>query len=952
MKIKVLIIFLINSLNVFSVELYPIIKNYSPRDYNSGNQIWSITQDSTGRMYFGHNSGLLMYDGIRWENYEHPEKNIIRSVECADLKIYAGSYESFGYWSHTNTGALKYKELGNHYAKNIIRNVDVWDVIAFNDTVLFKAADQLIYCCDNKIDVIHIKGNSHYFFKSGTTYYTYTYGEGLYVYRNGLNNEPELFNFFKDKIISSIQPTVDGVIISTISSGIFVVKNGVTTIFSNKYNDFFIKNQVTKMVLTDNGELMVGTRLNGLVVFDLNGNFLWNVNKQNGLQNNTVLSLYIDYEKNLWIGTEEGIDYINLKKPFRIFNDLGCRLGTIFTIAKAKKNLQYLGTNHGIFELRSSDNIEDYEEPQFIEGSQGFVLQIKNFDDQIIACHNEETYLVGDGGLKRIFAEGINCIQKYSFKGKDYLIAGNQGLVIFKKELGEWILKNRVEGFYEPIRFIEIDEFGNIWTSGGHKGIYQVRLDDKLEKCEFQKFYGVADGFPNENDVNVFKIRNHIVFNTQKGFYYFNMRLGRIEPFERLNLQLGTYKNASQVFQFDLNTYWFYGNNKYSLIEFYPNSFYIKNKSESYGVPSRMLNGYENVVKISPTESVICMTSGFLIHNIKSEFINEQDTLDKTVYFNKISFSNRNSLNGKAYNATENFHSKLEFPFKSNVSLDFYCNSFDSDINFITTLEGLDSEWSKPSRKADYEFQRLPHGDYSFKVKVVSKDNVQSSEFSYSFRIEPPWYASRLAYFIYFIGGVAMLVLFRYLFLFRLKKKERILKEANDKRLEEERLENEKILMRMRNEKLRSEVELKNKELVKTTMSVIENNEVLDQIKNEIEKNIRGGLSNAKELNNKILKIINQTKSDGNYWDKFKYHFNKRNENLFKALKVQFPDLSSNDLYMCAYLQLNLSTKDIATLENISIKGVEVRRYRLRKKLKIDSDVNLSSYIMEISQNI
>ena len=70
--------------------------------------------------------------------------------------------------------------------------------------------------------------------------------------------------------------------------------------------------------------------------------------------------------------------------------------------------------------------------------------------------------------------------------------------------------------------------------------------------------------------------------------------------------------------------------------------------------------------------------------------------------------------------------------------------------------------------------------------------------------------------------------------------------------------------------------------------------------------------------------------------------------NFFQILKSRYPSLTSSDLRFCSYLCMNLSSKEIASMMNISLKGVEAARYRIRKKIGLPSEVSLSAFLMEL----
>ena len=144
----------------------------------------------------------------------------------------------------------------------------------------------------------------------------------------------------------------------------------------------------------------------------------------------------------------------------------------------------------------------------------------------------------------------------------------------------------------------------------------------------------------------------------------------------------------------------------------------------------------------------------------------------------------------------------------------------------------------------------------------------------------------------------------------------------------------------MRNEKLRDEIEAKNRELAISTMSIIKRNEFLRGIRKELKKNT------TLAENHPVYKLIEKNLNSSKDWDFFRDAFNNADKDFLKRAKELHPNLTHNDLKFCAYLRLNLSSKEIAPLLNISTKSVEVRRYRLRKKMNLAHEKNLTDYIL------
>jgi DNA-binding CsgD family transcriptional regulator len=155
-------------------------------------------------------------------------------------------------------------------------------------------------------------------------------------------------------------------------------------------------------------------------------------------------------------------------------------------------------------------------------------------------------------------------------------------------------------------------------------------------------------------------------------------------------------------------------------------------------------------------------------------------------------------------------------------------------------------------------------------------------------------------------------------------------------------LKTEKVIMNLKNEKLQNQIESKTRELGTSTMNIIKKNEFLNTLKNELTD-----LKNVNDVKS-IIKMINQDMAKNSDWEMFEEAFNNADSDFLKKIKALHPSLTPNDLRLCAYLRLNLSSKEIAPLLNISPRSVEIKRYRLRKKLELNHKKSLVEYILEI----
>jgi flagellar biogenesis protein FliO len=234
-------------------------------------------------------------------------------------------------------------------------------------------------------------------------------------------------------------------------------------------------------------------------------------------------------------------------------------------------------------------------------------------------------------------------------------------------------------------------------------------------------------------------------------------------------------------------------------------------------------------------------------------------------------------------------------------------------------------------------------------VKAYDNLGNESEPVSYSFVIKPAWYKTIWAYLFYVALFLALIYLV-YKWQIRKFTRQQLRFEEEQKRLQYihqlEVEKNEKEIIQLQNEKLVNEVIYKNKELADVSMHLVERSDALIKVKDELQRLHKktGGNHDVK----RAIELVNEIEKNNSNWEQFAAHFDEINNDFIKKLKTRFPGLTSTDLKVCTYLQLKLATKEIAQLMNISIRGVEISRYRLRKKLQLSTGQTLNDFLNEI----
>ena len=940
--ITFLFVFLANTFSVAQSSC--LVTHYSRSQYAAGSQNWSIDMDKQGFVYVANNKGLMKYDGVRWRIFPMPSRKIARSVSIGnDEKIYTGAIEEFGYWAKDATKGLTYTSLVPLLKNVDLHNHEIWKIVQSQNKVYFQGFSCLFVYDKQTVKPIKLPGSIVFLLKAGERLFAHAVKGDLYEIIDDKLVKIDQGKMLYGTEVKAILPYKDGsFLIGTSSKGVFILdKNGITP-WNVPANPLFKEFQINNGIIFGN-KIVFGTIVKGLLILDFDGNLLNHLYSENDLQNNTVLSLCNDNNQSIWVGLDNGIDNVSFNNPVDIYPSRNEALGTVYTAA-LQQNMLYVGTNRGVFTYIKDGNRFTYN--GFLQNSQGQVWQLKVIDGTLFCGHTNGTYIIEKNTLKPIFnVSGGYMLQKLLIKGKEYLLQSTySSLVIYKKAGNTWVYSHQVEGFMEPARFVEIDHLGNIWIGHSVKGLYRLRLSDSLDRVAEKQIFTEKEGLPSKTNIRVFKIADRVVFSNGESLFTWDDLRQKIIPYTELNTKLQGFESSVSITPIDEKNYWFATRSEAAIFNFKGSIPVMSYRLIFNQFNLSLVDNYENLVPLTENLHLICLDNGFAIFNkdvVSQSRSNESklvireilcrdasgNMLDLDPSGNPVSLRNAYNNISISFSTLQNPCSRKLYQFK---------------------LDGIDREWSRWSESADAKYTRLPVGEYKFNVRTLTSNGTITQSVSFRFKVKPAWYASIAAMLFYILIGMGGILISQYLYRKRLAKHHNSLHMIADEKRKAEKLNSEQQIMKLQNEKLQSEISHKNMQLADSTLSIIKKNEVLIEIKNELEKQKEdlGARYPARYLQ-RLTTLIDKNISNDNDWEMFEALFDQAHENFFKRLKQSFPDLTQSDLKLCAYLKLNLSSKEIAPLLNISIRGVEIRRYRLRKRLSLSSDNNLVEYIMQ-----
>ncbi|MFW6259360.1 MAG: hypothetical protein ACOC1R_00355, partial [Tangfeifania sp.] len=801
-------------------DIFPV-KNFNKKDYSAGNQNWSVDAAQNGFVYFANHKGLLEFDGISWALHKLPNETILRSVLVAsDSLIYTGGYRELGYWKRDRQNNLTYFSLNNLAGRYFSNNEEFWNIAMQGDTIFFHSFGTILMYQNNSVSQLELPGFASIMNRCRNKILVGIRERGIFKIQDErlmpYITDPRLTN----AILRFIIPYKNNkLLIGTASNGIFEWNGDSLQEWNATWTDYFIKNDLNRAHINEKGQLILGTIVDGIVVFDEKNQHIASYKTSNGLQNNTILGIDSDKFGNIWLALNSGIDFISSQSTqgIKIENIPG--IGSIYDAAIFENKI-YLGTNRGLYYKPLEEKNSSY---MLIDGAQGQVWHCDVIDETLVVGFNEGVIGIKNGKAQMISNQpGGFSIRRDPFHPEEVFIEATYSNLVALEKNGEvFKQKGTIKGFLDLIRYIEFDHTGNLWVSHMRRGIYKLQLNSARDSVVASKYYGQNSVFGKDHSLHVFKIENRIVFTTENLIYTYDDLNDTIIPFEKLNQQLGEFSKAHRIIKGPDSHYWLISKEKIGLFSIFNDEVkLLKTIPKELFSSNEIIDVYENVYPVSPTESILCMENGIAFINTEEANINPM-IHRFTPKLRKITLTDNQGNHGE-YTIEKNL---LQIKYRYNNIAIFYSfpHYTHAPIKFQSQMAGLNPEWSGKKDKPVFNFERLPEGKYELMVKAIDPWGNESRVQNLKIEVLPPWYLSNFAQSGYVLFFVSIIIGLQLWGIRRTRKKERRQLELR-----------EQELIKVRNEKLQNEVKHKSKELANSTMSIIKKNEFLLKLKDTL----------------------------------------------------------------------------------------------------------------------
>ena len=940
------ILFLLLAITSFSAvdAQETIFRNFPSTQYKGGTQNWDMAQLPDGRMVVANNSGLLMYDGAQWELFYVSNYSAVRALyyEASTDRLYVGASGELGYFQvNPSTYQCQYHSLVDQVPAGMRDFGEIWNIVAWQGKIVFQGKSHLFIYKGDRMQAYHSPWRIEAITESRGQLFLGT-RRGLEVWRGKTSTLLPGASFDHDIVVRDMVSYRGHLLVATQQDGILTYDGKHLYPDQSELAGLLKSNQIFCVTLHGD-KLAIGTVKTGMVVKDLRGGQTLYLNGSKGLLNNTVLSTTFDKDGNLWLGLDNGLSCAMPNVPFQ--NIVSEKLGIGMGYASAvKDHTLYLGTNQGLYRVNLPFAQQlVYQQPTTVGGVTGQIWNLCTIDGILLCCADLGLFTVNGNQAQKIpGTEGVWNVCELKMHPGYVLVSDYQGLVLLHKEGGSYRVVGRVATDIDTGgNFLE-DTDGTIWVSHWQKGIYHLRFSKDMKSLKRMETFCGNHGLLIDQGNALCQVGGGIYISSVDGFYRYDRKTRKLLMDKALTHVFNTYGVALKLTETSSHDLWAQKAD-FIAVAHRRGKGYVVDSTSYRGIAKTQHFAENNLTSLGNGYMVLNSGDGFLL-------VKEQAKIwghDNPLFISKVVATNEgDSIVYRHTLAVK--ERKIVLPHRLNsIVLEFVSPEYltEDAVTYSCYLENYDKRWSQTTANSK-EYTQLSKGTYVFHVRAYNRISGKTTETELEITIQPAWYETIWAYILYFLlGCAAFYLLVKYL------------KHRADRELLIERTKRKAEKVEMQNEQLQNELKHKSSELASSTMSSIHQNDILQEldermvllsesVRREEKKSVV--TDQISEIRTHLQSYLNNDEG----WDKFEENFNVVYDDFMKKLTERYTNLKMSDRKLCAYLRMGLSSKEMASLLNMSVRSIETARYRLRKKLNLESGENLINFIQNFNQNI
>jgi len=748
----ILILFLFTTTFSFGKDIgEPYIQRITLNNYGINNNNFTILQDNNGILYIENSNGILKYNGNSWDLFKISGKFCFTIGN--DGFIYIGSKNKFGYINSTQN---KYEFISLLDTNSINKIGQVEQIISLNNSIYFCSETTLFKLDGDKIQVVKQFNTEFELYKINNSIYIESLKYGLQkLIDNNILNLPNS-DFFINKDIVAILPFNEQLLIKTKRDTSFYIFDSNSCVkFKTKAEEFIANAKFVHACELSNGNIAIGTELNGIVIINKNGDVQSYIDENSGLFTLSVNYLFADKTNSLWALHNHGISRIELPSPYRYFYKNQGLKGNVSSVIRFN-NLLYVATSQGVYFLKENKNSTSYFYP--IKNINANCFEFHVSENKLYVFSSKGIYNVKDKSALVFFnrnAEEITCVW-HSRKNPEYFYLGHSkgfSTIRFTNEI--FIIQDKFSYVNEEVTNIAEDSLGYLWLVTNYNKLWQINPSEtNIQALRISAQHEL----PNNIDwINLNALKSRVLFSTSRGVYRFDY-----------NTQMFIKEDITNSFNSNPNP-WVYPITEDDDLNLWiniigqndsRNTTLVKhgNKNSIETLNPLPLNRIKDffITSILPDNKQIIWFGGF-DGLIRLDLNKRKKTINSfQLSFNKILLNSDSILFSAPFgsNTTLDHTSLPVITFNLNsVTFNFSANDYSSEdqILYQYRLIGFDSIWSSWTNSNIKEYTNLFEGDYRFELRAKNIINQETNVKNFRFTIKPPVYRSTIAFLLYVI---------------------------------------------------------------------------------------------------------------------------------------------------------------------------------------------------------
>lgn len=971
--------------------------------------VYQIVQDRKGFIWLGTQGGLVRYDGYTFKlmalDFEANKSGLYGKAVHALLKDKKGNL-----WIGTHSGGLYKQDIQTGEFENLTDKAIFKILLDKRIQSLFEDASGNIWIgtLDDGVFIYNPVSQKVQHFntqnsqlsnpavfafaqdKSGRVWVATT-GEGLNYFDSATNKFKQVytdspnFNGYQKSLLIDDK---NNLWIGSDGTGLYQMDLGTNTFKhydTQTPNSHLTSNAVMSLALDKNKNILVATDGGGLNIIDPNTHTFKSYKSDNSifgsLNTNALYHVCVDKDDNIWLATFNG--GVNIHKAHQIrfehflyssnySKNLSSR--SVLSLCQTTDGSIWVGTDG------SGLNLFDKSNKRFLNIPQPHTVQ-DNVVKTMFEDSKKRLWLGYFNGGLALYNRNQGVFKHYLYNPLDsFSLSHNSVWSIAEEASGRlWVgtvgkgvnlfdpQSGKCQHFYhnpldtmslshDGIMVVMVDKKDNVWIGTEHSGLNMYnRKENNFTRFQYNKYDPLSIS------------SNHIraIFEDKRGRLWIateggglNLWLGD-NKFKHFTIKEGLISDAVMAITEDKNGFlWLSaleGVSRFDSDKGIFQNFRFNKKIDG------LVNQFNQAAILRANDGEI-LFGGINGLNIIQPEIVVPNHVNAPIVFTDFRVMGVSATTGKLPDGHRIFEGDIND--LRQIQLSYHHNAFTFEFaaldfteplynQYAFKMEGFDQDWSFVSaeqRVASYT--NLPPGTYTFKVRATNSSGEWSkTEAQIEIVITPPFWRTN---WFQFLATLTLLSLGIFVFRFYVRQREillhqRILESEQEVlNLKNAHLESEQLILNLQNDKLATEIETKNNELVSKAIQIAHKNELLVSIKDSIENIKTAEDSERQKQIRSLIRLLESEIENKANWEQFISYFDQANHKFVTELQAKHPQLTSNDLRMCALTRLNMSNKEMATALNITIKAVEKSRYRLKKRLNLTPDDDLTQYLMSI----